>query len=514
MSRSASRSAFRAARRMRIAGAAALLLAACGDPTRPDPRPIAIVAGIGATTDTVMARRAAVVVEVRDDAGRPLPGAGVRAMSGHLLLDPESAATAPMVFLTTPGAPSFEAEIALVTGADGRATFEMVLGPRAGEASLVVRLVDGGAADTARFVLRAGARAAVHMEPRDTTVTSGTTFDMRAVLTDSHGNPHPDHVPLLLPEGTLALAPGGRVLALQPGRVRVSARYGTLSDTALVSIVPAGTLVAVQPRFEVAEPYRLLTLRTDGTARDEIASVPAESLWANYFAPAWTPGADLVVVPYAPSGDLRLHAWTLDGTRRRLITGAVRPTSGEVEPRWSRDASWIYFTGFTDVPSSEIWRVRPNGADAMRLTTASASRRYGGDSRPSPSPDERLLAFVSDSMHPLVATLVVLDLATGSWRDLGVRPFGAPAWSPDGAWILYQDDALHLRLVRPDGTGERPLLATGNVVAHQSGGYAWSPDGRWVVARLASRLVLIEVATGLAIPVPGSEQLFFPDWGR
>jgi TolB protein len=54
--------------------------------------------------------------------------------------------------------------------------------------------------------------------------------------------------------------------------------------------------------------------------------------------------------------------------------------------------------------------------------------------------------------------------------------FGAPTWSPDGAWIAYpvQNDPPGppvLHVVRPDGSGDR---AIGSI---WTSGYAWSPDG-------------------------------------
>ncbi|HVO13139.1 MAG TPA: BamA/TamA family outer membrane protein [Vicinamibacteria bacterium] len=61
----------------------------------------------------------------------------------------------------------------------------------------------------------------------------------------------------------------------------------------------------------------------------------------------------------------------------------------------------------------------------------------------------------------------------------GIRQ-GAPRFSPDGSWIAYSSSTLtrfpSLRLVRPDGTGDR-LLALRNA----GSGNSWTPDGREVV---------------------------------
>jgi len=49
-------------------------------------------------------------------------------------------------------------------------------------------------------------------------------------------------------------------------------------------------------------------------------------------------------------------------------------------------------------------------------------------------------------------------------------------WSPDGKLIAYIDErTLSLWLVRPDGTGRRPLVPTSRL---SSVDLSWSPDGK------------------------------------
>jgi hypothetical protein len=85
----------------------------------------------------------------------------------------------------------------------------------------------------------------------------------------------------------------------------------------------------------------------------------------------------------------------------------------------------------------------------------------------------------------------------------GVRQSG-PQFSPDGAWIAFTDRSLDrfraIKLIRPDGTGEREL-----VKRNGGSGLAWTPDGRAIVYdepevyrtfSVRSDLQLVEVASG------------------
>ena len=100
----------------------------------------------------------------------------------------------------------------------------------------------------------------------------------------------------------------------------------------------------------------------------------------------------------------------------------------------------------------------------------------------------------------------------------GVRQVG-PRYSPDGAWIAYTSGTLtrfpELRLVRPDGSEDRPLaLRNGGSSA------AWTPDSRaLVVAELQvhgtfsvfSDLSLVEVPSGRVRRLTRGARAYDPD---
>lgn len=111
---------------------------------------------------------------------------------------------------------------------------------------------------------------------------------------------------------------------------------------------------------------------------------------------------------------------------------------------------------------------------------ASSGARY--------SPDGRRIVFTRQlpardtAIHQVDGELFVLDMATrAEVRIQGTARFDAlPAWSPDGAWIAYHScdrQGCHLRMIRPDGSGDHTLVQDG----FDNRWPAWSPDGRWLV---------------------------------
>ena len=94
----------------------------------------------------------------------------------------------------------------------------------------------------------------------------------------------------------------------------------------------------------------------------------------------------------------------------------------------------------------------------------------------------------------------VLDLATGSVAKVGQgKRDGAPTWSPNGDWLAYvtqaPEEGTGVRLIRPDGSGERILT---HAAANVTGPPRWSPDGSKLAYTsgegLSQRVMVYDVA--------------------
>jgi Tol biopolymer transport system component len=147
-------------------------------------------------------------------------------------------------------------------------------------------------------------------------------------------------------------------------------------------------------------------------------------------APVWSPdGKRIAFQNYAPEGNY--HIWTIapDGRHPRELTDGP---FDDREPAWLPDGSGLVFSSDRSRDGQyKIWRVGSNGGTPSQVTTGP-----GAESNPVVSPDGTRLAYV-DGPNVLTAPLA------GGAPTL-VAPGTAPAWTPDGAGLVYQNAARQL----------------------------------------------------------------------
>ncbi len=486
-----------------------LFAAACSDGTGPDdrgPAGLHVVAGGGAADTITAVLRQALVVELRDESGRPIVDAEVRFTS-----DGSSGAYVALAPLSG----RFQFGVVERTDARGQAAALVQLGTRLGEANVSITVPALDLTTSASYTVRVGAAASVDAQPIDTMLYVGGAGLLRATVKDRAGNATTDAVQYEVPaEVSTVSVSASTVRGERIGRGYVVARSGALADTVSVSVVPTGTIAVYEPvnygnGTGPPVPARIVVMQLDGSEMRVLRELPAVDIsFGRGAQPRWSPSGAEIAFLVGP------ELWAVDMQRaaRRLHTGA--PTLSDLfTPEYAPSGEWIYVTQTTD--STGIWRVRADGT-AIEKTAAdwpqAASPSFA-------SVGERMVYQTIESSLDFGPELRILDVATGE-RVLLRVPGHHPRWSPTGESIAYVDRSGRLRVMRPDGTGSR--LVAGGIAASTT--FTWSPNGQWLLVTRGysdqpgwpSRpmLTLVNVASGELLPLYSTRTFVQPSWRR
>lgn len=504
---------------------AAGALISCGDATGPR-TPVMYVRSGADVSDTVFASLGdPLVVEIIGEHGKPVPGIVVR-FQAVPLSDPHAPWWgSTWVSLGDSITRADKQFIFDTTDARGHASAYVHFGAVAGSGTMVT--INAPALDvdaTAAFTIQPGAPAGVTVAPSDSAMYVGQSYTLRGAVVDRWGNPRTDPVSYHAATTTaVALGAAGTISAREIGRSYVAVTAGAWRDSAWVSVVPHGRIVAARPRRFAADTALVVLMNLDGSDARHFPVL----YWADPNAD-WAPsGTNLVMQTGGQPGEVAAHIvrFELDGATHSIVDSTLG-LQGQFFPQYSTDGAWVYFAGGPPglQGHTELWRVHPDGTGAARI--GEPAGYYKGDTQPSPSPDGRHVVFTTSRYNCCYGlTVRVLDMTTGAIDSLGAQhgtplPGMTPRWSPvDENLIVYGNandnynnvSALTLFAMRPDGS-DRHAITPPNVAVRPS--FDWSPDGKWIIAQSFGTdvLELIEVATGRTLPLGFTKGMEQPAW--
>ncbi len=402
----------------------------------------------------------------------------------------------------------------VITDASGNASVWVEAKQYAATGNVVIVAPSGQSVDL-YFTVLPGAPALVRADPADTALYVGGSETFRPFVTDAYGNrlPVAPSYQYQSLSSALSISAPGKATGAAMGRGSVAVSALGFTDTVWASVVPKG-------RIAIQEAYIVVT-NLDGSGFDTIPTP-----WLARRSLDWSALSGTFVYDVNASDYRDLISQDMTGHAHPVVTDPLM--RNEFYPRYAHDGSYIYFTGIDSLTTCwGVWRVHPDGtalehmvADTLDCGPYAYQSGPAPDYASSPSPDGTRLVYVGGRNIPYVGGILrVRTFATGADTSLGAM--GAfPRWSPTGEWIAY-DSLGTLTLIHPDGTGHQALLYRGDYL---NPAISWSPDGQWLVytgfkyygcpdrTACFTGLKIVQVATGLKLPLPYAAWLSDPTW--
>ena len=499
--------------------AAAVIVGACGRDGSTEPRGdsrIHVVQGAG-DIDTISAvLEEPLVVEVRGRNGRPAVGVLVR-FEAQPHGNPERAGDA-AIHACLEFSPYCSSQLPFseipndVTDSLGRAEILIQFGVVAGPAVMRIVVPELGISTSATYTVLAGAPARLRASLADTLLDIGGTVTVRGATADRFGNPRSDALEVSAGAGTAITVDRatGMATAVGMGTQNVLIRVGTLVDSTIVRVVPAGRLAVWSAD---SNAIRLVNLNGTDT-RTVVTGVHSD--YGTF--PRFDAARQRISIQAGTSSS---------GTPTRVIvsdtTAAERREIGAwadfiviLAVRQMADGDVLVVGRRAPAPPGTpfyLWRVTRDSTVTPLAWLEGLETQYGAADI---SHDGTRVAYVAGD------ELRTLTVSTGAIRVL--EPIArTPRWSLQGDRVAFliplptnccnlQDG--HAVVINADGTGRRPL---GTTVF--SPGLSWSPDGTYLVGRTHSaHMKIIRVSDTAEVRIrfrsaTGVGQDYYqPDW--
>ena len=236
---------------------------------------------------------------------------------------------------------------------------------------------------------------------------------------------------------------------------------------------PDGTRLAFLSRAGETGPFSIFVANADGSGAVKVTG-PMEVKGDTLAAMSWAPDASRIVFANneggfdIDGGRMVLYVVGVDGAGLRRL-----PDSGDsrTSPAISPDGTWLaYAVQSVGGPGrSSLGVSRVDGSEARTLV--SVDTRNASFRGSQWAPDSRRLAYFRSVPGPHIVAITDLNGRETIVSQPGEDAFN-PAWSPDGAKLVYATDNSG-SVVVDVATGSRLVIP----IALADCGATWAPDG-------------------------------------
>lgn len=226
----------------------------------------------------------------------------------------------------------------------------------------------------------------------------------------------------------------------------------------------------------------------------------------------------------ARSQDDQIFIAGIDGTGIRQVTHAP---NGAWWPAWSPDGTRIAYEAPDSGHLLGLYVLDVASGESTQITGANVHYERAGDVmlmpaqplQPQFTPDGSSLVYTDSSDgHPVIRTVPVAGgestLLIGPSGDLRDAENGS--LSPDGSLVTFLGSRIDSPgqrrwVANADGTERRFLANVYGIPCWSTPAGTWSPDGNRIVCSEASKVIVLDIATGAATPVAYGRQAIWLD---